>query len=244
MTRALVVAVIVAWSATAHAQDRFEIQVYDVETAARGETGLEVHANHTTVDGAPDELHLTFEPHLGLADWAELGGYLQSAIDTSGSGGFAGAKLRMKLRWPARVWDGRIGLAVNGEISGVPSRYEADVWGSELRPIVDLDVGRVYASVNPIVTMDLAGDLAGHPRFEPSGKLGVRAADTLMIGAEAYAALGPVDDLGGEHVTRLLGAIDVHGAWWDLNAAAGPAWGSPDHVVVKVIVGLHPTARK
>ena len=57
---------------------------------------------------------------------------------------------------------------------------------------------------------------------------------------EGYAALGPIDDLGSEKVTRLLAAVDLHGAWWDLNAGAGPAWGSPDRAVVKIIVGIHP----
>jgi hypothetical protein len=138
------------------------------------------------------------------------------------------------------VWRDRIGLAVNGEISAVPSRYEAQVWGSEVRPIVDLDVGRVYAAVNPIATIDLRGSLAGHPQLEPCAKLAVRVRDDLMIGVEAYGAFGPADDLGAEHVTRLLASIDVRGAWWDLNAGAGPGWGAPDRGVVKIIVGIHP----
>ncbi len=224
----------------AYAQDEYEIQVYDTETAPRGEAGLEMHVNDAFVQDAPDELHLTFEPHYELADWAELGGYFQTALDTSGSGGYGGVKVRTKLRWPRRVWNDRLGLAVNGEISAVPSRYEAQVWGSELRPVIDLDVGRVYASVNPIVTFDLAGSLAGHPQLEPAAKLAVRANDAVMIGVEAYGAFGPVDDLGSEHVTRVLAAIDVRGAWWDLNAGAGPEWGAPDRGVVKIIVGIHP----
>jgi hypothetical protein len=226
--------------AAARAQDRFEIQVYDVETAPRGETGIEVHANHAIVDGAPDEAHLTFEPHLGLAPWAELGGYFQTAIDTAGDGGYAGVKLRMKLRWPRRVWDDQIGLALNGEVSAVPSRYEPAVWGSELRPVIDLQLGRLYASVNPILGVDLRGALAGRPQLEPAAKVAIRIDDAIAVGVEGYAALGPIDDLGSERVTRVLAAVDVRGSWWDLNAGAGPAWGSPDRAVVKIIVGFHP----
>jgi hypothetical protein len=237
---ALAVVIVIASAGAARAQDRFEIQVYDVETAPHGEAGLEVHANDTFVQDAPDELHLTFEPHYGLADWAELGGYLQTALDTSGSGGYGGVKLRLKLRYPRRLWNEHLGLAVNGEVSAIPSRYEAQVWGSELRPVADLSIDRVYASVNPILTFDLRGDLAGKPQLEPAAKIAVRVADAVQIGAEAYGAFGPLDDLGRERVTRLLAAIDVHGAWWDLNAGAGPAWGSPDRGVIKVIVGFHP----
>ena len=237
---AIIACVIVAFAHAARAQDRFEIQVYDVEVAPHGEVGLEVHANDAFVRDAPDELHLTFEPHYELADWAELGGYFQTALDTSGSGGYGGVKVRLKLRRPGRVWRDRLGFAINGEISAVPARYEAQVWGSEVRPIVDLDVGRVYAAVNPIVTIDLRGDLAGHPQLEPCAKLAFRVRDDVMIGAEAYGAFGPVDDLGAEHVTRLLASIDVRGGWWDLNAGAGPEWGAADRGVVKIIVGIHP----
>lgn len=241
--RALVGVLLAASAGVAHAQDRFEIQVYDVETAPHGEAGLEVHVNDAFVEAAPDELHLTFEPHYGLADWAELGAYLQSAIDTGGGGGFAGAKVRLKLRYPRRLWNEHLGLAVNGELSAIPSRYEEQIYGSELRPVIDLDLGRVYASVNPILGVDLHGPLAGHPQLEPAAKIAVRAIDRVMVGVEAYEALGPIDDLGGEHVTRVLAAIDVHGDWWDLNAGAGPAWGSPDRGVVKIIVGFHPRVR-
>ncbi len=248
MTRAACVAltvVVVAVGATraARAQDRFEIQVYDVETAPRGEDGIEVHLDQTVVEDALDETHLTFEPHYGLADWAELGGYFQTSLASDGDLDYAGVKLRLKLRVPRRVWDERIGLALNGELSTIPAEFESQVWGSELRPVADLELGRLYASVNPIVTVDLAGALAGHPQLEPAAKLAYEVSGRVSVGVEGYAALGPLDDLGSEHVERLLGVVDVRGAWWDLDLGAGAVWGSPDRAVVKMIVGLHPRAK-
>jgi hypothetical protein len=69
----LAIVVTVAVPRLAHAQDEFEIQVYDVETAPEGEPGIEVHLNQHLIRMAPDATHLTFEPHYGLRDWAELG---------------------------------------------------------------------------------------------------------------------------------------------------------------------------
>ena len=250
VTRTLLTAitcVVVSWlggfgpfCGVARAQDAFEIQVYDSETAARGEPGLELHVNQHTIDGANDETHLTFEPHYGLTAWAELGGYFQTSVTTTGELAYAGVKLRLKLRHPARLWNDRIGLAINGELSAVPARFEPDVWGSEVRPIIDLSVGRLYASFNPILAVDLQGDAAGHPQFEPAAKATVRLGTAIAVGAEAYGAFGPLDDVGSEHASRVFGVIDLTGSWWDVNLGGGYGWGSTEHVVAKVIVGIHP----
>lgn len=236
------VAALLAVPAIAGAQDAFEVQVYDAVTAQRGETGLELHLNLHAVDGADDETHLTFEPHYGLTAWAELGGYFQTAATTGGDLAYAGVKLRLKLRRPERAWNDRIGLAINGELSVVPSRFEPEVWGGELRPIVDLTAGRLYASINPILAFALRGDVAGHPQLEPAAKLTVKLSDDIAIGGEAYGAFGPIDDLGSERASRVFGVVDVAGSWWDLNLGGGYGWGSSDHVVAKLIVGIHPRA--
>jgi hypothetical protein len=239
--RAGVVAVVVSAARLARAQgDQFEIQVYDVETAARGEPGAELHANFHSITNAPDELHLTLEPHYGVTSWIELGGYFQTATTTTGDELYAGVKLRCKLRKPGRVWRDRIGLAINVELSAVPARFEPNVYGSEVRPVVELAIDRFYAAVNPIVTIDLAGALAGRPQLDPVAKVAVRATRRLAFGAEGYAALGPIDALGSEHATRLYGVVDASGSWWDLEVAAGWAWATSDRAVAKVIFGVHP----
>ncbi len=223
----------------ARAQDEFEIQVYDVETAPEGEPGIELHLNQHLIRMQPDATHLTFEPHYGLHDWAELGGYFQTSLTTTGELAYAGVKLRTKLRAPHRLWDDRIGLAINFEISDVPRQFEPNQWGSEIRPIAELRSGPLYASVNPIIDTDLAGDLAGHPQLEPAAKLAYVASDTAMVGVEAYAAFGPVDALGGG-VDRGFVTLDVRGRLWDLNVGIGASHGSQDHPIGKLIVGIHP----
>ena len=238
--RRLALLAVVLISTTARAQDEFEIQVYDVETAKQGEAGLELHLNHHLIHAAPDQTHLTFEPHYGLQSWLELGGYFQTALTTSGDFAYAGVKVRLKARWPRRVWDERIGLAANVEVSAVPARFEANVWGGEVRPVLDLVVGRLYAAVNPIIDFDLQGAVAGHPQLQPAVKVAVVITPALMIGVEAYGAYGPVDDLGSEKVERVFGVVDVKGSWWSLDVGIGASWGLPDHPIGKLIFGLDP----
>jgi hypothetical protein len=225
----------------AHAQDEFEIQVYDVETAPRGEPGIEVHLNEHLLPGVPDQTHITFEPHYGLKAWLELGGYFQSSVSTAGDVTYAGVKLRAKLRWPRRLWCERLGLAINFELSDVPPVFEPNQWGSEVRPIADLRVGRIYAAVNPIVSTDLAGALAGRPQFEPAAKLAVVISDAVMVGVEGYGAFGPIDALGAdEDVVRGYVVVDLKGSWWDLNLGVGATYGLGDHPIAKLIFGAHP----
>ncbi len=117
-------------SASAAAQDRFEVQVYDAETAAPRDIGVELHVNYNAVglpSRSPDgELptdkvfHFALEPHVGITRWLELGGYLQAALTPTGRFDYAGFKLRAKVRVPFRI-AGVLGLALNGEFSDVPA---------------------------------------------------------------------------------------------------------------------------
>ncbi len=221
-------------------KDEFEIRVYDVETALRGEPGIEVHVNEHLLPG-PDQTHVTFEPHYGLRSWLELGGYFQTSVSTTGDVEYAGVKLRAKLRWPRRLWCERLGLAINFELSDVPPVFEPNQWGSEIRPIADLYIGRLYAAINPIISTDLAGSLAGRPQFEPAAKLAVVITPSLMVGVEGYGAFGPIDALGAdEDVVRGYVVADLKGSWWDLNLGVGATHGIGDHPIAKLIFGAHP----
>jgi hypothetical protein len=232
--------VLVALSRVAHAQDEFEIQVYDSETEKLGAPGLEVHVNVHQYTDARDELHLTFEPHYGLRTWLELGGYFQTSYTSAPEASYAGAKLRAKLRWPRKLWCGRLGLAVNFELSNVPAQFEPNVWGSEARPIIDVRAGRLYGAFNPIVDTDLAGKLAGRPQFQPAAKLGINVTRALMLGVEGYSALGPFTSLGSEDMRRGFVVADITRSWWDLNLGVGVSYGINDHPIAKLIFGMHP----
>lgn len=238
------------WPAAALAQDTFEIQVYDSETAGPWQAGLETHlvwiASGTTVASAEGEyptdrqFHLTFEPHLGLGTWAELGMYLQTAVVPDHGFQYAGVKLRGKVRLPEKLAD-HVGLAVNVEISAIPRRYEATVWGSEIRPIVDGRWGLFYASFNPILAIDFTGADAGIPRFEPAAKVAFDVIASLALGAEYYGAFGKVTSWLplSESTNRLFAVLDFTSDYFDLNFGVGYGFTGPDQWLVKIILGFH-----
>ena len=223
------------------AQDRFEIQVYDSQTAPPGQVGLELHAN-AVARGSREPLgpelptqgvvHLTFEPHLGLLSWCEVGAYLQTAQRPDGQFDAAGAKLRFKARAPTRY--GGFGFAVNAELSDVPQRYEANQLGAELRPIADFAAGPWYAAVNPILGLDLKGAQAFQPQFEPAVKVGFQLDPALLLGAEYYGAFSSA----ASHL--VYGAFDFTSRWIDLNAGVGYGFAGPERWVLKAILGIHP----
>jgi hypothetical protein len=237
----------------AQAQDAFEIQVYDSETAATGSFGSEVHLVYvadgvTRPEGGelPSHhvLHATWEPHIGLSSFLEGGFYLQTALRPDGTWDYAGFKGRLKGRVPFRFARGLLGFAANVEVSTVPAAYDAAELGMELRPILDLEWGRLYASVNPILAMDLQKSLAGHPRFEPAARLAVRAVSSLVIGGEYYGAIGPLDQLlpAAAQVHQLFGTV----GWayssgkktYTIDAGVGHGFVAGDRWVAKMILGF------
>ena len=241
----------------ARAQDPFEIQVYDSETAPPLEAGLEIHANYfgpQTGAMSPalapltsQVFHLTFEPHLGLTDWAEVGGYLQTIVRSDGSYDFAGAKLRFKAR------GSQDSSAFAARPTWPPSRrgtraYSESPFGAELRPIVDAWFGRAYLSVNPILDFDLEGSLAGRPQLEPAAKAEVMVLEErLGLGVEYYAAIGPIDEPleVSQQVHRLFGVLDLGHVpagrlQLDFNLGVGHDLAAGGQWIFKSIIGVGP----
>lgn len=185
----------------AHAGDPFEIQVYDGTANAPGVPGLELHLNDWATGHrdatAPEvplhgQAHATLEPSFGVTRSWELGAYLQLAdrADT-GALDWAGVKLRSKLVTPPG-WRGPWRLGVNLEVSYLPSAYDRDRWGSEVRPIVAWQDEDWLFAVNPIFDQSLAGSGASDgPSFEPAAKAS-RAIGPIALGVEYYATLGPL----------------------------------------------------
>ncbi len=251
MRRALaILAVVCGFVRAAAAQDAFEIQVYDSETAPPGDTGLEVHLNYvasgvamTSPDGElPSDrvAHLTLEPHVGLASWCEGGAYFQTALRPDGSFDYAGVKLRLKTRIPRRFGHGTVGLALNGELSAVPRIYEPTGLGGELRPIVDVTWKRLYASVNPILGFDFFGAEAGHPQLEPAATVLVLIDRGWAMGVEYYGVLGPIDRPlpAAEQVHRLFAVATVTHKWFGLHVGGGYGFAAGDKWIAKAILSF------
>lgn len=256
LSKALAVLCVLLLGRAAAAQDRFEVQVYDAETAAPAHAGVELHLN-SVLDGtrspsADGELpthhviHVTLEPHIGLFRWCELGAYLQAAVRPDGSLDYAGLKLRWKARLPRRLARGLLGLALNIELSAVPATYEANVYGSELRPVIDLAWRRLYLSLNPILGIDIGGARAGQPQLEPAAKAAVTIVPWLSAGLEYYGGYGSIADPLplSEQTHRLLGVFDLTrriGEYLDFSVNLGAGYnlsGSGDRWLLKAIIGI------
>jgi hypothetical protein len=239
------------------AQDAFEIEVYDAQTAAPGQVGVELHVNHflvgstqADVGGAPGVslggtvaagrerptnhvTHLTIEPHVGLADWCEAGMYISTALRADGTYDYAGIKLRFKARLPWKLGN-LVGLALNNELSATRPDYEAGIFAWEVRPIVDFEWSRLYLSVNPIIAVPLGG---GSVSFEPGAKAAVRVAGPVSLGAEYYGAFGT-----GAGVNRLFGAVDVDfesgRLQYEVNLGLGYGFSGPEKWIVKAVFAV------
>jgi hypothetical protein len=223
----------------AWAQDDYEIQVYNSDTAAPGVIGFELHFNHVA-RGAPAGLtHLTLEPHVGLASWCEAGAYFQTVLSADGRYDFAGVKGRFKARWPEKLLQ-VVGVSLNTEVAfgGIPDGTGAAM---ELRPIVDADFERVYLSFNPVVAVELTGVDRGLAALEPGLKAGAKLTDWLLLGAEYYGAWGP-SARGGpvlDQSERVFAAVDA--SWragrasFELNAAVGYGFVGAEKLIVKLI---------
>jgi hypothetical protein len=245
-----IVLVLCALARVAAAQDAFEIQVYDAETAPPRDVGLEVHLNYfargVTTTSPEGELptdrvaHLTLEPHVGLAPWCEAGAYFQTALRPDGGFDYAGVKLRLKTRVPRRVGRGLVGLALNGELSAVPRIYEPTGLGGELRPIVDVAWRRLYASVNPILGFDFFGADAGHPQLEPAATVLISVLEGWAMGVEYYAALGPIDHPlpASEQVHRLFVVTTLTHKWFGIHVGGGYGFTAGDKWIAKAILSF------
>ena len=234
------------------AQDAFEIQVYDSETARAGEPGLEMHLNYfaegTTTPSPEGEVptnhltHITFEPHIGVTDWWELGMYLQFALRPDGGLDSGGIKLRSKWRLVEPL--GPFKLALNIELARVSKRYEADGWGGELRPIVDARFGPLYLSANPIVAFSFAGPDAWKPVLEPAFKASIDVVSPVALGLEEYSGFGVIGDWlpPSEQTHRLFAVIDVVAGVFAVNFGVGYGFVGPEKWIVKAVITLTPPA--
>jgi hypothetical protein len=243
------VVLLVSFPRAARAQDAFEIQVYDAETAPPGDSGFELHVNSALVgvrQRSPEgELptervtHVTLEPHVGLARWCEAGGYLQAAIRPDGTFDYAGVKLRFKMRVPHRL-RGLVGLALNLELSSVPPQYEATQLASELRSIIDFEWRRLYAAINPIIGIDFTGVLAGHPQLQPAATVLVRALRGWQLGLEYYGAYGAIDRPApvAAEVHRLFVVSTFEYKWFGFHVGAGYGFTAGDKWILKSIFSV------
>ena len=234
-----------------HAQENYEIQVYGSPTTPKGVTMFELHSNYTlngrrglSSDGEVatyHALHETVEITHGFNDWSELGFYWFMAKPDRQGLQWVGTHLRPRVSIP-ESWKWPVGLSISQEIGYARSRFSADTWTYELRPIIDKELGRFYISLNPVLGKSLRGPNSAEPfDFTPNVNVGYDVTKRVNLAVEYYGATGtikrsePLDEQ--EHV--LYGVVNLDlGPAWEFNFGYGTGLtGAGDRRLVKLILG-------
>jgi len=239
----------------AHAQDNYEIQVYDSDALGKGVTMVEIHSNFT-VDGskqvingvAPSNhaMHETLELTHGWTSWFETGFYVFSSIqpgDVSNDGGWnwVGDHIRPRVTAP-ESWHLPLGLSLSQEIGYQRRKFAEDSWNYELRPIIDKKLGRWYFAFNPALDRALHGLNVGRGwEFSPNVKASFDFTKKITGGFEYYGALGPVSNFDpiSQQSQQIFPTIDLNlSPNWEFNFGVGAdVTNHSDHLIVKCIVG-------
>ena len=249
----LVVGIGIAFCALAplaHAQDNYEIQVYDSEPLGKGVTMVEIHSNFT-VDGEKQTLngvvpsnhamHETLELTHGWTDWFETALYVFSSIQPDDGWNWVGDHIRPRVSAP-ESWHLPVGLSLSQEIGYQRRKFAEDSWNYELRPIIDKKFGRWYFSFNPAFDRALHGLNVGRGwEFSPNVKASFDFTKKITGGFEYYGALGPVSNFDpiSQQSEQIFPTIDLNlSPEWEFNFGVGvDVSNHSDHLIVKCIVG-------
>ncbi|HET9426215.1 MAG TPA: hypothetical protein VFO55_12680 [Gemmatimonadaceae bacterium] len=202
----------------AHAQDPFEIQVYEYVTVPKGRWNLETHLNHTAKGALKGQTNLTFELTRGITEMFELAGYIVTAKREGVGPEMVGWRVRPRFRLPEDLLPVKLSLALE---AGFPKdAYDANDVTLEVRPVIEKGWGRVLLDLNPVIGRALRGpDAAEGWDFEPGARLGYTLNPKTDLSLEYYGSTGLVHD-------PLPSAQQVHmffpGA--DINLSENVVW--------------------
>src|ERR1700729_1732620 len=140
---------------------------------------VELHSNYTAtgqtgvIDGVyptNHQEHETLELTQGINDWAEVGFYVFSSIQSGYGWQWVGDHVRPRVRAPDS-WHWPVGVSLSVEAGYQRRQFSADTWTLEVRPIVDRKLGRLYLSFNPTLGRSLHGVSSGKGfEFSPNFK--------------------------------------------------------------------------
>jgi hypothetical protein len=214
------------------AQDAFEIQVYEVETAPKGKWDLETHLNYvskgtTAAEGpmAPTEgqFHTAFELTRGITDNFELAGYLLLGSYRGGGYQYAGMRIRPRVSVP-KEWEWPIAVSFSVELGFPKKVFEENGTTLEIRPILEKKFGDWQLDVNPVLGTALRGPGKGEWDFEPGVRLAYAVSKSLDLSAEYY---GVIPFSGGDQVHQIYPGADIH-VTPDVVLNVGAGWGLTD----------------
>ena len=246
---ALIILAIIPMAAMAILQD--EIQVYDDEINAKGESSLELHVNSTPrgiqTPSYPGEvmnnngLRITPELAYGLGYDLEAGLYI-SYVNYDNKFQYAATKVRMK--WlPYREEKGDDFFAgVNFEIANVQPQFDESRYNAEARFILGKHVDEWLFSFNPIIDMPLSQPYVHQsPYFSTATRLSREVIPDLALGAEYYSNLNQLGQPINYQKTQQLGFLMMYYDGKPISFQAGVGKGfsnSTDSLTLKAIFSI------
>jgi hypothetical protein len=173
----LLVLNLLAFASPLAAQDPFEIHIYEYEPMTLGRYSLEAHVNGNAQGAGAREgtllptlhqLHLTFEPTIGLSESFAVGFMFLNAWEPGYSPQFAGWCVLPHVYAP-EAWHLPVRLGFVAEFSFQNTRYEENLRRVELRPIVDREWEHFQVVFNPVFERATRGPGIAHGwNFEPA----------------------------------------------------------------------------
>jgi len=231
-------------------QENYEIQVYSSPTMTKGSSIFELHSNFTfsgekqvinEVRPSYHSIHETVEITTGITENFEIGVYLFTNITPGYGFQFVGTHIRPRVTAPLK-WNIPVGLSLSAELGYQKPVYAEDIWSIELRPIIDKQWNKFYASFNPTFGIALKGSSDKHiPVFEPNLKLSYQFFKKASLGLEYYGSIGYINNF--EKISNQQHAVYVvydfvGSSLWELNMGAGYGiTDATDEWVGKVLIG-------
>lgn len=228
-----------------------EIQVYDDEINAKGESSLELHVNSTPrgiqTPTYPGEVmnnngvRVTPEFAYGLGHDLEAGLYI-AYVNYNSKFQYAATKLRLK--WlPYREEKGDSFFAgVNFEVANVQPQFDESRYNGEARFIIGKHFDEWLFSFNPIIDMPLSQPYVHQsPYYSSATRLSREVMPELALGVEYYSNLNQLGQPINYQHTQQLGFLMMYYDGKPISFQAGVGKGfsnSTDSLTLKAIFSI------
>jgi hypothetical protein len=234
----------------AAAQDLFELEVFEYDTAPAGGYDVALHTNVMSQGGVTPAsaasnhrpAHISVEIARGWTDRVESAIFIQTApFGASGSARFAGGHLRSKVRVGA-LQALPLRFAVSAEYAFNRTAFDHERQTFEVRSILDYSQGRLMLVANPSVEVVTHGSDEGlEPVFDLSARAGWRIVERVTLAADYFSAAATTRHLQPEASAHHLvfGGVDLDlGSGWELGLSAGHCVTRHEPWVIRSTIGV------
>lgn len=226
-----IVALLLAISTSASAQQGYEFEVYDSHIGRTGSTELELSSNYvasglTEFDEGLYPTHhasrSSLEISRTLSSWLQGTAYITANALPSHSLSYVGNRLKLTAVAPSS-WHLPVDVGLANELVYTRPGFAEYQWAYELSPILARTFGALTVAFNPAFERGLSGSGEHHIEMEPRGKIGFGFGDDASVALEYYAGLGGIGEgytlaqqrhqlfgrIGGEVSPRMEAAFGV-----------------------------------